>query len=114
MSARIGEKIHVAVRRRFEQDLRRHFIGEVIDSGDSCMRLKGYAFTFDSGKNLFARHPELRTRIISLVDAVNIINILPETAEIDQAHYAMSKEGRMVVTDGKNFWLDVHEFGAAR
>jgi hypothetical protein len=37
----IGDKVHIITRRRFESDMRRHFVGEVIGiSGELC-RLRG-------------------------------------------------------------------------
>ncbi|MBU0640519.1 MAG: hypothetical protein KKB50_16775 [Planctomycetes bacterium] len=58
------------------------------------------------------RRPEVRTRVLSLVDAGNIINVLPKEAQVEQAIYTMSPENRLVVTDKATFTLDINEFGA--
>lgn len=34
-----GEKVHIITRRLFESDLRRHFVGEVLDSEGSVARI---------------------------------------------------------------------------
>ena len=108
------DKIHVIIRRRFDTDLRRHFIGEVNDATETVVRVSGYVFVLDTKTNLFVRRLQLRTRIVSLVDAGNIINVLPREADIEKAGYSLSKENRLVVTDGKTFSLDINEFGTER
>jgi hypothetical protein len=59
----IGEKIHIMARRRFEQDIRRHFVGTVLASDGTVIRMEGYTFVFDSNKDIFIKRPEKRTRI---------------------------------------------------
>jgi hypothetical protein len=114
MLLRKGEKIHVVERRRFDTDLRRHFIGEIIEIAESGVRVCGYTFVFDLGKNEYLRKPEFRTRIISLFDSDNIVNVLPENAKIEKAVYTLSKENNLTVTDRETFSLDINEFRARR
>jgi len=109
-----GSKIHVMTRRGFEEDLRRHFVGEVTACADGVVRAKGYAFVFDARLNEFVRRPDERDRILSLVDVGNIVNVLPDSADIEASNYRMSHDGRLVVTDGGSFSLDINEFGAIR
>lgn len=111
MLIEVGEKVHVMHRRVFETDLRRHFIGEVIAVSDMATRVRGYTFVFDRGKNTYYRLPERRCRIIPIVDASLIINIIPRMAKVDQAVYMLDKNGHIVVTDNETFSLDVNEFG---
>ena len=58
----VGEKLHIITRRCFEEDMRRHFVGEVTATAGSLAELRGYAFVFHSGANEFRRHPEERRR----------------------------------------------------
>ena len=109
-----GEKLHIVLRRFFEDELRRHFLGEVVALDQTLARLEGYAFIFDHNKNQFVRKPEKRTRVIGLGDSGLIINILPSDADLDTAKYTLTKEGILVVTDGKSFSLDINEFGSTR
>ena len=111
MVLKCGEKVHVIKRRVFVGDIRRHFIGEVTDATESVVRLEGHAYTLDTGTGQYVRRPEIRTRIISLVDANIIINVLPPNAKIDKAAYTTSKDGHLCVTDGETFTLDINEFG---
>ena len=41
-----GEKIHVMIRRKFETDLRRHFIGEITAVSGTLVRVEGYSYLF--------------------------------------------------------------------
>ena len=52
MLVEIGEKVHIAVRRMFETDLRRHFVGEIKAANDSVVRLIGYSIVYDKNKNV--------------------------------------------------------------
>jgi hypothetical protein len=109
-----GEKLHIVIRRFFEEELRRHFLGEVVALDQSLARLEGYTFIFDHNKNQYVRKPGKRIRLIGLGDPGLIINILPSEADLDNAKYTQTKEGILVVTDGKNFSLDINEFGSLR
>lgn len=109
-----GEKIHVITRRRFEGDLRRHFVGEVQAATDTAVRVEGYAFVFQTGNNQYVKRPEKRVRIFGLADSGNIINVIPETVDIRSVSYRLSPDNRLVVTDGKSFSLDIHEFSSWR
>ena len=42
-----GEKVFVITRRLFDEDLRRHFVGEVQEITNVAMRVQGYSFVFD-------------------------------------------------------------------
>jgi hypothetical protein len=109
-----GEKIHLITRRRFEGDLRWHFVGEVQASTDTTARVEGYTFVFDSGRNEFVKRPETRVRIFGLADSGNIINIIPEEVDIRNVFYRLSAEKCLVVTDDRSFSLDVNEFSQWR
>jgi hypothetical protein len=114
MVLRPGEKVHIITRRLFENDLRRHFVGEVQASTECMARVEGYVFVFDTGTNQFVRRPERRVRVLGLADSGQIINVIPETADLENLRYEMSSQGRMVVTDGGSFSLDINEFTAFR
>jgi len=105
-----GEKIHVITRRYFDGDLRRHFVGQVVAATESAARVQGYAFVFYPGPNEYVRRPDLRERIIALGDTGNIINVIPESVNLEELVYRPSEQNRLVVTDRKSFSLDINEF----
>ena len=110
----VGTKVHVVERRLFESDVRRHFIGEVMASSDQAMQVRGWVFVYDGSTASFRRQPERRTRIVTLVDARIIVNILPEEAMIERAEYRSDENGNLTVTDGEAFSLAMNEFGFRR
>jgi hypothetical protein len=106
-----GEKIHVIVRRGFDNDLRRHFLGVVAEASGVLARVEGHVFVLDTGINQYVRRSDKRIRIIGLADPGNIINVLPPNADLEHAKYIQSEERRLILTDGKTFSLDINEFG---
>ncbi len=111
MVLHVGDKIFVIARRLFPQDLRRHFVGEVVEAGESTVKVKGFAFVYDDVESGFLRREELRTRVFSLVDVGNIINVLPREAVLRDVNYQL-ESGQRYLTDGKTFKLNVSEFSA--
>jgi hypothetical protein len=109
-----GEKVHIITRRLFENDLRRHFVGEVQAVSEVAVRLEGYVFVFDAGDVRYVKRPERRVRIFGLADSGSIINVLPAHVDLDALSYQTSAENHMVFTDGKSFTLDINEFSAIR
>ena len=109
-----GEKIHLITRRKFEDDVLRHFLGEIVESNDSIVRAEGYTFVFDAVKNEYMKRADIRIRVISLVDADNVINVIPETSDLERAEYIYTPEKRLIVTDHKHFRLDINEFSSKR
>jgi hypothetical protein len=109
-----GSKIHVVTRRAFEADSPRHFVGEVLEATEVLATAEGFAFVRDPNRNQFARRPDARVRIISLVDAANVIFILPRDVDVASVTYTLTDKQRLIVTDGKNLQLDITEFGGGR
>ena len=114
MTLKIGEKVFIIARRLFEGDLRRHFVGEVLESADTTARVRGYAFVYDSVSGDFVRREELRTRVFSLTDAGYIINLLPEEVVLEEVSYQKNAKNQRIITDGKIFQMNVSEFSATR
>ena len=109
----IGDKLHIITRRQFENDVRRHFAGEVTGISGTLHRIQGYAFVFNMGTNEFLKHPELRTRLFSLGEEGFIVNIIPSEVIIASLKYRLV-ENRLQITDGAKFVLDINEFGGSR
>ena len=114
MVLKIGEKVHIMIRRAFAGDLRRHFVGEIKQVGDTAIRVEGYSFILDEVSNEYHRKPELRTRIFSLIDGRTIINVIPPLTVIEKVTHRLSEANNLVATDGEDFQLDINEFGIRR
>jgi hypothetical protein len=106
----IGEKVHIITRRLFPEDIKRHFAGEIQAISSDQIRLEGYVFIYDGGKNEYEKRPEKRTRIFSLSGAGLIVIVLPKSVDLETLHYEL-QNGRLKFTDGKDLSLDINEFG---
>lgn len=91
--------VHVVIRRTFEGDLRRHFIGEIIDCSGAIAKLRGNTILFDRGKNQFIKKPEIRTTIMNLAESGYIVNFIPKNVLLDSLQYAFSKDHKLFLTD---------------
>jgi len=108
-----GEKVHIVERRLFMEDLRRHFVGQIIKCTENTVRLKGYAWVFDGVKGEFVCKPELRERVICLSERLTI-NVIPAEVNLYEIKYEVVPKKGLVVTDGKKFSLEITEFTAMR
>ncbi len=106
-----GEKIFVITRRFYEEEIKRHFIGEIIEAEGSLAKLKGYTYIFDKIKNQFIKKPDIRTRILDVSEGVYIVNLIPSDVNISDIQYVTNKNNQLVATDMKDFSLDINEFG---
>lgn len=103
----VGEKVHVVFRRLFPGDVRRHLVGQIAAVSGSQLRVEGYVFVFDEDSNKYQRKPERRTRVVSLSTHINL-NVIPESVRVGDVFYS-ERDGGLVVTDGKEFSLDLGE-----
>ena len=109
-----GEKVHVVYRRNFDNEIRRHFIGEIIEVSQSTVRLKGNAVIYDSSKTSYVKKPESRITIIDLAGSGYIVNIIDINVKIEELQYLIDKNKRLILSDNKEFSLDINEFGLNR
>jgi hypothetical protein len=109
-----GEKIHVITRRNFDNDVRRHFVGEVRSVGDFAVRVEGFTFIFDQVNNYYIKQPDRRIRIIAFGDSGNIITVIPRELKLEDLRYRTTDDNRVVMTDGASYTLDINEFGPNR
>lgn len=102
------DNVLIITRRLFAGDNRRHFVGTVERYDAGVARVRGYAFVYDVQKGSFAKRKSQRTRVFPL-DNHLVVFILPE-ADIGEVRYAADEDSNLVVTDGKNFKLQLDEF----
>jgi hypothetical protein len=105
-----GEKLHLIMRRRFADDVHPHFVVEVSAVCGPLVRAAGYSFVFDSGTNAYVKHPTLRTRLFSLSDAGYIVTVIPSDVDLNALAYRLVS-GRLAIADGRDFILEINEFG---
>ena len=106
-----GEKIHVMHRRRFEKDLRRHFVGQVEAYEQGIARTSGYVFVIDDlSKHLFVKRPDCRTKLVPVGSGDVIVNVIPQDVDLERVAYEI-QDRTLWVTDGSGWSMDVKEFG---
>jgi hypothetical protein len=106
-----GENILVIHRRRFDKDIRRHFVGAVEAYEDGIVRASGYVFVNDDlNKHLFTKRPDRRTKLVPVGSGDVIVNVIPHTVDIEQVQYELA-ERTLWITDGNGWKMDVKEFG---
>ncbi len=103
-----GQKVHIVEKLLFENDLRRHFVGQVEAAASHAIRIRGYAWYYDEVKETYIRRAGVRERVMYLGPDM-IINIMPQEVDIDAIHYAVDKAGISRITDGKSYGLDLNE-----
>ena len=109
-----GYKVFVITRRLFREDRIRMFVGEVQATTDMAMKVCGYAFVHDEFTNEIVRREDIRTRIISIVDAVNIIMTIPKEVVLENVEYKINDMNERVLTDNDSFTMNLNEFGASK
>jgi len=106
-----GEKIHVMHRRRFEKDVRRHFVGLVEAYEQGIARTCGYVFVIDDlSKHLFVKRPDRRTKLVPVASGDVVVNVIPETVDLERVDYQI-KDRTLWVTDDSGWCMDLKEFG---
>ena len=109
-----GEKLHIVTRRRFAEDVRRHFVGIVLEAEGAVVRMEGYVFVFDTSKNQFVKKPEKRHAFFDVATEGYIVNVLPADAVVEDMTYVVTDKGKLSFTDSRQFSLDINEFGIKR
>ena len=107
-----GEQVCFIERRHFTEDPIRYFVGQIIASSENSLRIKGHAWVYEMMKGL-TRKPELRERLIYPNDRTNI-NIISKDIKIDELDFVNVSGKGLCLTDGKEFCLDLSEFGASK
>jgi len=102
-----GDKVFIVERRLFDQDLRRHFVGEVEACTEVAFRAKGYPFFYHPTTQNYVRKSKPRTRIFPFNGNL-IINVLPRDCDVESVNYLASEMGT-TLTDRKSFELDVSD-----
>jgi hypothetical protein len=104
-----GEKIHVMHRRRFDKDVRRHFVGQVEAYEQGIARTSGYVFVIDDlSKHLFVKRPDRRTKLVPVASGDVIVNVIPEDVDLERVAYEI-KDRTLRVTDGSGWCMDLKE-----
>lgn len=103
-----GEKVFVIHRQMVPGDARRHFFGVVEACVGDLARVTGRVFSLDSRTNQFVPRDLPRTRIIPLGSGGVIVNILPNSVNVEKIAYNSVQGGQLHITDGAKWHLDIN------
>lgn len=109
-----GEKFHVVMRRMYETQLQRHFVGQVDAVEGAIVRATGYVFIYDESKVQYIKKKSQRTTLLDLAESGYIVNFIPQPVELDDLRYEYIDRTYLALTDGKGYELDINEFGTKR
>lgn len=103
-----GAIIFASHRRLFEGDVPRYFVGQVLESNDAVLKVRGYSFVRDQGTGRLLRKNDLRTKVISVIAGTHILYELPHTVLVESLRLD-SQEGFLFLSDGRDFRMDLAE-----
>jgi hypothetical protein len=103
-----GDKILVAHRRLFEKDEVRFFIGQVDVYEGGVVKATGNSYVRDAMGGRVIEKPEERTKILSLSSGTLLVYQLPDALALDALKF-VTMEGRVSLTDGKGFTMNLTE-----
>ena len=73
-----GEKFHVVMRRMYEGQLQRHFVGRADAVAGAVVRATGYVFIYDETKARYIKKDSQRTTLFDLSESGYIVNFIPD------------------------------------
>jgi hypothetical protein len=102
------------MRRSYDGQLQRHFVGQVDSADGVVVRATGYVFIYDEKIAQYIKKTPQRTTILNLAESGYFVNLIPSTVNLDDLRYEVIDRTNLVITDGKGFVLDINEFSAHR
>ena len=108
-----GDRVFIITRRLFPDDVQRHFVGIVDKATQNAIRIHGHAFVRDVAQGEFVRRKGQRSRVFPLDNQI-VIFVLPDDIDIGVVRYEHPTGKELTVTDGKQFRIDISEFGIGR
>lgn len=103
-----GDKILVAHRRLFDKDEMRFFVGRVDAYEAGVVKVTGHSYVRDLIGGRLIEKAEARTKILSFSSGTLIVYQLPARVELDALMFA-AEEGRLLLTDGRGFTMNLAE-----
>lgn len=107
-----GERVHVIYRALYQNSSRRHFLGEIQANEGTVCRIEGYVFVYDDKSSVFIKKPERRVTVMDLSESGYIVNVIDRSVVIEDIAYKYDQGVGLVAKDGKEFSLNINEFGA--
>lgn len=105
----VGEKLHIVERRKFDNDPRRHFVGEVQFVSEHHLRVEGNQYVFNPSTGLFERIEPRRVRVFAIDNQIGL-TILPPDFDLATIAYKRVRN-ELQFCDGSGFMMELGDFG---
>jgi hypothetical protein len=103
-----GDNILVSHRRLFEREHSRYFVGRVDGYEAGIVRAVGFTYLLDPMSGKVIGKDEPRIKLLSIASGTLIVYLLPPEAGPDKA-WVMSEVGRLVLTNGEGYTMNLTE-----
>ena len=104
-----GDKVLIVHRRLFEQDRIRLFIGNVQAYDNGIVKVSGHTWMEDFKTQKCFEKEGLRTKIFSISSGTLIVYQIPEEVHLPQLAFEKDTDGKLWLTDGLRFKIDLTE-----
>jgi hypothetical protein len=104
-----GEFVHIVEHRRFESDVRRHFVGKVVACDQGHFRVSGFIFRYNLASGQFEKIEEPRERVF-VIDNMISLTVLPPTCDLERMTYERYRD-ELYLTDFGDVRLEIGAFG---
>lgn len=108
-----GDKLLACHRRLFENDEPRYFVGDVISSNDSVLKIRGYSHFRNLSTGHFERKGEVRTKVISVTSGTHLLYELPHDVPVASMKIE-SMGGKIGLFGDGGFNMDLAEYSTHR
>jgi hypothetical protein len=104
-----GSKILVVHRRLFETDHSRFFLGIVDGYDQGVAKVRGNTWMRDPFTAEYFQKGDLRTKLVAVGSGTLLIYELPPETDLQAIRFAANKDGKLLLTDGKQLKVDLTE-----
>ena len=104
-----GDKVLVAHRRLFPEDLPRFFTGTVMVYVDGVMKVSGHTWIREPMHGIVIRKPDKRTKIFSVMSGTLFVYELPYSCSVDSLEMEHDDDGELWLVDGKGLRMNLSE-----
>jgi len=104
-----GDGVLAVHRRLFAEDSPRFFLGVVDAYEPGVARVTGQSWVKDQMSGRMIRHEGLRTKILALASGTLLVYRLPDHVPPGSLRFDCSDDGRVTLTDGGHYRLQLRE-----
>ena len=104
-----GDKILASVRRLYEAEYPRFFIGVVEAASETVVRVLGWVYIWDPYRNAVVQREGRRTKLIPFSSPHFIVHSLDRDTNLETLAFKADTNGRIWLTDGERPIMELAE-----